>query len=521
MNARIVLTVCLLLWLCSSPVLAGPQEQSGNEGAIASYEKAISQAKSKKEEALQRKKLGDYYLSQDDYSNAAGQFIKALAIQPSPFTIQDRVRMAISIASADRVDDAVHALQQVLAEDPKDRDARVQLAKFLSWSDKLDEAESEADTVLRAYPGNQDALIVKANVLRWKGKAKESMPLYEKALQKSENFEARLGLASAHLEAGDKASAQENAGLARPRYPYQEKELRKFNDAFCATRPTQVGGQYSYYHDSDDNRVNRYSLFFGAWLRDWESEIRYTHIDAVDPARNEEAEEVSLKTYARHGNVGTGAGLGVIRRDRNSNTLVAGHEKVDVDLGWGTAGMRVARDVLTDTAQLIENKIALVSETLPLSQRATTRLLFTESYSHAEYSDSNGADDLRLGFRYAVLTTGPKIDAGYRFQYWNFRRQSGSGYFDPKDFTEHQVFISLYAEHEGFYVFLEPYGGYQDFARSGTLTHQLIGGGSASAGWHVKRCTSFEITAEGGNNAGATTAGFNYYQIGFRFSLFI
>jgi tetratricopeptide (TPR) repeat protein len=521
MSARIILITGILLGVCFLPSVAASSTESEGEGIAASYEQAIREAKTKKEEALLRKKLGDYYLSQDDYTKAADEFVKALSASPSPFTRAERLQMAIALSLVDRLDDAARALRLILAENPSNRETRLQLAKVLLWSDKLDEAETEADVVLKEDPDNQEALVIKANALRWNGKTTASLPIYEQVLARGENFEARLGLASTYIDTGDKASAQKNGVLLKPLSVNQEQERKKFQDALCAMRPDQPGVQYDYYKDSDDNRVKQYALFFSTWLHDWESELRYNHIDAVDPARTERAEDVSVKTYTRRGALGAGAGLGFVRVDNSGTTIPIGHIKADLDLGWGTAGLSAARDMLTDTAQLIENKIARSGETLSLSQRLLKRLLFSESYNHSEYSDGNGADDARFGVQYAVMTGNPKIEAGYRYRYWDFRQPSESGYFDPKGFTANQFFVSLYTEKQGFFLFVEPYAGYQSFTRNGEKSSGNIAGASGSAGWNSKRCTSFEINAEGGNYAGATTAGFKYYMIGFKFSLFM
>jgi len=113
----------------------------------------------------------------------------------------------------------------------------------------------------------------------------------------------------------------------------------------------------------------------------------------------------------------------------------------------------------------------------------------------------------------------PKIDAGYRFRYWDFRRQTGSGYFDPENFISNQVFVSLYTEQNGYFAHLEPYGGYQSYTRYGSKTASTFFGFNASAGWTMKKCTAFEVYADGSNYAG-TVAGFNYFQVGFRLTAY-
>ncbi len=517
MRARIFLMTGILLGVCSSLVLADPPKEGGgaDAGIVESYQKAVREAKDEEEEALSRKKVGDYYASQEDYKRAAEEYLKALSPSMSTFTRQERLQMAISISWADRLEDTISVLRSILAEDPKDRDARIQLAKVLSWSDRLSEAEVEADGVLNEYPENQEALLVKANVLRWRGDAKASVPVYEKALAQGDDFDARIGLANAYLDIGEKETAKEISETLKPRSPVQEKELAKFSDSLCGFHSSSLGLRYSYYKDSDDNRVQRTALSYGFWAGNWETAFTYQLTDAKDPSRHDKAQDLLLTTHAQAGRLFMGAGVGIVRTEDGSGILT-GQVRADTAMKWGTVNVGVSREVLLDTAQLIENRIVRTSGTLGLSETLSPRLTLTEGYTRSGYSDSNDADDLRLGARYAVTLAPLKVATGYRFRYWNFRRQSGGGYFDPEGFTSHQVFVSFYAEKNGYYAYLEPYTGYQSFTRYDERSGHIFSGISGSAGWTLKKCTSFEINGEGSNYAGGTAAGFSYYLIGFR-----
>ncbi len=517
MRTVLVIIILILIGVCASPVRA--ESPTGNEdaGIVASFQKEIGEAKDATEAALLGKKLGDYYVSQEDYKNAASAYVKALSSGPSPFTSEERLQMAIAISWADRLDDAVQVLGSILGEDPEDWKARIQLAKVLSWSDRLNEAEAEAEIVLKNHSESQEALLVKANALRWRGNAKASIPWYEKALAQGESFDARIGLAFAYLDSGEKDTAQEISKTLKPSYPYQKNELAKFSDALCGVRASHLGIQYSHYKDSDDNRVNRSTLSYGFWAGRWETELYYRLTDAKDPARHTKAADLAMTAHSQAGRVDVTAGAGIGRPGENAGYLFTGQAKADISMDWGGVGMSAAREMFSDTAQLIENRIVRTSETLRLSETLSPRLTFSESYTYSHYSDSNDADDLRLGARYAVTLAAPlKVATGYRFRYWSFRRQSGSGYFDPDGFTSHQVFVSFLAGKNGFYAYLEPYTGYQSFTRYDERSAHTFFGISGSAGWTMKKCTSFEINGEGGNYAGGTAAGFNYSLIGFR-----
>jgi tetratricopeptide (TPR) repeat protein len=514
-RTRILLIIAIILVACAPFAFAEQQKEPGQAELVDSLKKAVREAKDPKEEALLRKKLGDYYASQEDYKQASDEYMKALSLSQSSFTAAERLQMATSIFWADRLDDAIAVLRSILAENQNDRDARVQLAKVLSLNDKLVEAESEADIVLKDFPDDQDALVVKANTLRWRGDSKAAIPIYEKALAQGEDFDARIGLAHAYLDIGEEEKAREISKPLKPLSPAQEKDLSKLSDALCGVRGSHIGMQYSYYKDSDDNRVNRSSLSYGFWAGRWETEFSYRLTDAKDPLRHEKAEDLWLTTRTKMGSVGAGAGIGMSVAN-GSGDILDGQASADMNRGWWTVGVSATRELLSDTAELIQNRIVRTGGALNFSETATPRLSFTESYAHSGYSDNNDADDLQLGARYEIPAAPFKIAPGYRFRYWNFRRQSGDGYFDPSDFLSHQLYVSLYAESNGYYVFLEPYFGHQSFTRYGESSNDFFSGFYASAGWQMKKCTSFEINGEGGNYAGGATAGFNYYQVGFK-----
>jgi Tfp pilus assembly protein PilF len=518
MIVRTVLVTIILIGVCSSSVRAESTTASGDAAIISSSEKAISKAKNAKEAALLTKKLGDAYVLQEDYQKASDEFIRALSLNPSAFSVQDRIQMAVYLSWANRLDESVKVLREVLVEDPGNIKARAELAKMLSWSDKLTEARSEADQVLQIDPNNRDALLVKANILRWQGDAKGSIPLYEKALQQGEDFDARLGLAHAELDRGEWKEARENADLLTPKYPYQEKALKDFEKAYFTATVQHVGLQYSYYRDTDHNTVNRTTLFYGFKTELGNVGFSYRYTDANDPVRDLSAQDLLLTLSTPPGRTSAVITAGVSRPD--GGDLFVGSVRVDHDLEWGSIAASLFREQMSDIAQLIENRIVRSGEALFLTQSIMPRTTLFENYTHASYSDSNHSDDIQLGVRRTIMLALPRIDVGYRFRYWDFERQSRGGYFDPDNFTSHQIFASLLAEKDGWYIRLEPYFGLQAYMRYGEYISEAFHGATASAGWMMKKNTSFELNGEGGNYAGGAAAGFDYYQVGFRFFVY-
>jgi thioredoxin-like negative regulator of GroEL len=495
--------------------VSAQEQKQGDAGPLAATKESVSNGKSKTEEALQSKKRGDEYASHEDNKRAADEYVKALSLDATAFTIEERLRMAIVISWADRLEEASRILREILAEDPQNEEARVHLAKVLSWSDKLNEAQVEADTVLNQHPDDWEALLVKANVLRWRGDAGASIPLYERVLAEEESFDARVGLAYAYLDVGKKDKAKEIGKTLAPTSEAQRKEAAKLSEMLSSVSASHAGLQESYYRDSDSNTVKRSTLSYGFWAGNWETEFDYRLTDAKDPVRHEWAEDILITTHTHVGKFSTGVGAGISSTAGGTRNDLIGQANTDISMGWWAFGMNVSREELSDTAQLVQNWIKRTSETLSFSETESPRLTFSESYSYSSYSDCNDADDLRAGARYAFTLAPLKIATGYRFRYWDFRRQSGSGYFDPEDFISHQIFVSIYAEHEGLYAYLEPNTGYQSFKRYGVNTGNFFSGYTASAGLKIKKSISCEMSSEGGNYAGTTT-GFNYYQVGLR-----
>ena len=503
-----------LAFVCSAHAFAAPQKEF-RSGMTGSSPIAINEATSKTEEALQRKKRGDEYASREDNKRAADEYVKALSLDAAAFTVEERLSMAVVISWADRLEEASRILREILAEDPQNDEARAQLAKVLSWSDKLNEAQAEADLVLKRNPEDPDALLVKANVLRWRGEAAASIPFYERVLAEGENFDARVGLAYAYLDAGKKDKAQEIGKTLVPTTAAQQKELVKFSDTLSAASMSHISLQESYYRDSDSNTVKRSLLSYGFWAGNWETELAFRLTDAEDPVRHEWAEDIWVTTHRHMDNLGTAVGAGISSTAGGTRNDFIGLATAEMNMGWWTVGASVAREVLTDTAQLVQNWIKHTTETISFAETASSRLTFSESYAQSSYSDSNDAEDLRAGVRYMIPLAPVKMAVGYRFRYWNFRRQSGSGYFDPEDFISHTIFASVYGEHEKLYAYLEPYAGYQSYKRYGVNTSNFFPGYSASVGMKVTKRVACEISGEGGNYAGTTT-GYNYNQVGFR-----
>lgn len=521
MKKTIIPAVMLVVMPCAALASAPADLFRGGkvDEAVAAYRTAIVQASAAREKALLHKELGDLFAEKGQYAEAAGEYVKALELDRS-LPVPERVRMAVAVSWANRLDDAIHELRAVVADDPDNTTARTHLARTLSWRGDQTDAIGEADRVLVAKPGDRDALLVKANALRWQGKSRQSLPLYEQVLAGSDDFDARLGLAFAQLQTGDKKEAAANAVILKPRFPYQERDLKRLREEIENTTSNTVEATYTRYGDSDDNKADRFGLAYTYRQGDWSLSGSYRHFMVNDPMGNTYADLFDAGGYLRLADsYGIGAGVGAARLDSNSSdTHLTWRFNADADVAKGGVSLSLRRDVLTDTAALVENQIRYYSAGISASQRINQRFTLFGGYTWRDYSDDNSAHDLLIAPSYTLFTGTPSVRTGYRFRFLDFDRQSFGGYFDPDDFLSHQVFVSVDWQKDRLFLYMEPYGGFQSFDRYDDHTDDLFGGFTGTLGYRFTNRLSGEVNGEFGNYALGTTAGFEYYSVGTRFA---
>ena len=461
------------------------------------------------------KRLGDLLVQQDNLDQAADAFSCALALARNNFSPRERLQMAIYMSWADRLDESRDELQKLVTEDPKNLAARTHLARVLSWSGELNGSITQADIVLRESFDHKEALLVKADALQWQGRYLEAIPIYRAILARENDFDARAGLSRSQLALGDRTSAIEGLRSLEPANARQKREITRLSEAIeRETRPA-LDARYNYYTDSDRNHLNRYSLAGSGWLGNQRYGLDYRHTDASDRTQDNRGDDFLVTLYSRlTDRFSAGAGLGFTQLgDGDTSTFPTGSFRVDARLFAGRVGANVTREVLTDTAELIENRIRMTNAGLYITQPITDRLSTYAGYRYKSFSDGNHANELGISTQYAIVLT-PRINIGHRFRFLDFHTQTGNGYFDPNNYIANRAFTSFYYEHRLFYTYLEGYLGFETFRRNGFATDNFIHGGSGSIGVTPIRNLAIEVNAEGGNFAAGTTSGFSYFIIG-------
>jgi len=507
--------LAFVLFAVLTPAQAAGPGDTAADNAILEYRRAIPDEKEAQEKARLHKRIGDLLADRQDLPQASSEYLAALALSRD-FPAEDRFRMARVLSWAGRLDESIAELDRILKENPENHAARIHLARCLSWKGRLGRAEREINRVLAKRPGDRGAILVKANLLRWRGDISRAIALYREAQGGEEAFSARTGLAYAFLSSGNIRKAREERSLLKAEYTYQEKELAELDRAIRAAAGPAFELGYAYYEDSDNNRVDKLRASGSVWASVARLGLTIRSLDARDGIRQADARQASLSAFSRlTESAGLHASAGIHQSQSSENVAFGtGSARLEFLIPRGTVAASAAREVMTDTAQLIGNSVRVSSYQFSLSQYLGCGITADGSFGHREFTDDNRASDLNLSAKYAFDVKTPLASAGYRFRLIDFSKETGSGYFDPGNYLSHQLFLALSYDGKRILAALEPYVGHEQFDRRGVGTSQWIGGGTGSLGVKIMEGWILELNVEGGSNSSGGAAGFDYFQAG-------
>jgi tetratricopeptide (TPR) repeat protein len=495
-------------------VYADPNVSSGNsaETNAGTRERADT---NRYEEAQSYKQLGDRYLSEDAMESAANAYQAALLLDRENFTRQDRVQMAVYLSWDNRLQAAIREISLVLAEDPAYLDARVHLARIYGWAGDLKRSAAEADAILAEQPDHREALLIKANALEWGGQYGAAIPLYEKIIEANGDFDAQVGLSSSLLYKGDRAGAAQQAKSLTAEGSRQQRKLDSLLESIENEIRPRISIRYNRYADEDDNLYNSYSATYIVPIGNQEFSLNLGRTDSRGAAGRARADVFSLKTqFNRDGTLGFTGAFGLSRLHSGSTVHYStGQIQMDGRLSNTTLSIAAGSIMLTDTSELIANKIRKTHAGIEVLQKIHERFLLSGGYNRFLFSDGNNANDVQLQSEYRISLK-PRFSVGYRGRFLDFARQSHSGFFDPENYISHRIYSGLYLKRQDFYMDFEIYAGKQDFKRYGMSTNDWITGGAGSIGITPVRGLTFEINASGGDFAAGSVSGFRYFTLG-------
>lgn len=469
------------------------------------------------------KEKGDASLQQNALEQASSYYIQAYKADTSKHSLSANIsrKMALAIAWAKHYDDSIMILQELVRSNPNDDASRTELARVLSWKGDLKGADKQVQTVLNHAPQNKDALKIKADLLRWNGKNREAVKIYQSLLLEENQFDTRIGLAHAYVSLGEFEKAQELLTSTPKTFAYQDKELKELKTRIdkeknCyqkePIRHEITLPQISYFRDTDSNQATRLAGSYAFYGDDFTFRTLYQKTWADSDTQKAQADMINFDLsipFQNNWNVSFGAGM----QDLNGVEKTITHGSLSYNSENYSLYAGLSKNYMTDTAQLINNRIGVTTYTLAGTYSITDRLIGSANYDHRDYTDNNFANDYLLGLRYRYLLDDPALDFGYRIRYLNYDRQSGGGYFDPENYLSHQFYVSGTKQINCTTITVEPYFGHQSYQRYAVDHNDWFYGGSVLVRQQITSTIHAQFSAEGGNYAMGQVAGYNYYLV--------
>ena len=353
---------------------------------------------------------------------------------------------ADSLAKGSELDRAIALIEEVLAKEPGNTDARLLYAKTLSWKGEYERAISVYEDVIRQKPGNAEARAGLARVLSWKGEYKLSVEEYRRALEMEPgSVETRTSLARTLWWKGESRAALKELSTVLSKEPNNlealalERRLRQENGP-------SLKASYASSSDSDGNDMEALRLSFTDTFgfTGHRFEAGYRLYDASIASRGARAHFFDLKDSIRlSGRSVLTPRLSLVSLDSDSNSTVylTGGLGFYMPLAKGTSlTAAYSRYPLVDTTTLIENNIRVREAALSLT-RETKALTLSASALSASYSDGNSRYDLSGGVSVNLLKE-PLIVVGFISEYRDFSERKTSGYFNPPNIFSNTVYVN-------------------------------------------------------------------------------
>jgi hypothetical protein len=278
---------------------------------------------------------------------------------------------------------------------------------------------------------------------------------------------------------------------------------------------TAFGADGVYYEDSDKNRRHDESLWAIVALDDFSlSAVGISH-SAHDSTGDPDSQEalVGIQTELPWSiDFEARAGIAQFHDRTSASGSIKGKRKAT----WGEAELKAEYSPLYETAAIIRSRVMFAGLELAGKAALHPRVRPGLRVVLRDYSDHNQSLRVRGDLPLAIVLAPLRWELGYRQEYATYRRQSGSGYFDPSELNAYQAVTSLGYWSERIESYGEIYGGLQTSRRYGN------GNSDAFYGFYMEVAVNgvgpfkVALTAEGGDYSLDSSGGFRHVQAGLR-----
>lgn len=366
----------------------------------------------------------------------------ALAIAKAPQRRRELLReYADQLTYSARAADAVPLYRELLEPSPP-REERLRilggLGLALLWSDRPSQARTVYEELVREQPGNRDAARNLGRAITWSGRQREAVRYLEALLRSHpDDDEARVMLAQARAWMGRSDLARRALqGNAAGR----DDAVRLRDDLDRATSPrTRVELQKSTQSDDLDITTSRLKQEFSFDDGRGSGELRAEHVDFRLENGSDEATVNRIFLHARYrfGDDWEIHAEAAPERIAPRGGPATEHLVYSSWLTWWP-GDSLRLDLSANQASfdnLKSLRLGLLARVYALSTDITPseRERYKARVETGDYSDGNRRDAAQVEGEYRVRTH-PEVWLGARYFTFRFSRQLDNGYFNPKTF---------------------------------------------------------------------------------------
>jgi tetratricopeptide (TPR) repeat protein len=470
-----------------------------NEEAVVLFERAISQAPSRRREWL--RELAD----QLTYSGRAKEAVPLYReVQQAGFTSpeearQTRLGVALALSWSGQLAASLREYEALLRRDPNDIEPRLEYARVLSWMGRHSSAKKEYETVLRQAPANEKALRCLAQLQSWRGRHRDAQRRLSRFLRDHpDDAEGALLLAQSQDWMGRSDRAESTLRGLLARRPQDQSAKQLLGEIESRDRP-ESGLESQQSRQSDDLVITGESFQHNLKLNNGRSTVglRYQHW-LYEPEQGPASVDVErVGAHSRH--------RFSDRMELTSNLFV---DRIETDTGaeertlltydtyltlWPNDTLRFdigsSRTTFDNVKSLMKGITATaVSVSMDVVPDPMTRL--TTRFNQSDYSDGNHRRWAQLEAERRVWKR-RDLFLGARYTHISFDKQLDNGYFNPKSYRQGVVTARLHGR-GGRYLSYDLDGSYgrEDAVPDGKKPFSSAG---ARLSYRVKDRTEIEL----------------------------
>jgi tetratricopeptide (TPR) repeat protein len=402
--------------------------------------------------------------------------------------------------------------------------AELALAKLLASTGEYDAALDEANEILQRDQINHGALLVKGKTLRRRKAFGDAMRAYRAILERTDDFDARMGLVYCLLAIGHKQEAERQFKLLHAEDEWQQSDLMELARYIDVNVRPVVEYMITNFKDTDKYSGAEQDFTAKGNIADWDVSLSARHRATVGDGILAVADTAIVY-------VGTNisesfhvfAGLGICELSWQQNASATnqvepfsvGEFRVDAQIWSGTANFAYTVDALTANAALIQNVVGVKSSEVTYNLPLNTALTVKAKYRSSEYTDGKVANDDNTSQEFEGLTLlalnsgAPQFSVGYSYRYLSYEKSSTQGYFDPQAYEANKLLFLAAYEHGPFYLYSEYVVGRQSYIRKNIKQDDAFDHVGVTTGTTLWKGFRVELSAEQ-NNSNADNSDYIY-----------